>query len=188
MIEAKEWLVILPPEVSNSDAANYVTGERDELPVIFEGVTAKTFDNLTQKELPILTVLEAWKTFVGVELVTVPKLIGAGSYIESKHLAEREFSFTVKVKGENVQDTEETTDNILKYMMKMDSVKFHRFFLQDGEVTKQEILDGYLTGFTGWEQYENHAFATFSARCPDPDKTTIKLNKKTNKTDITIGI
>lgn len=203
MIDEKEWLMIFPIDVDDTLAEERANGdftqpalnpiveseeseESIETALIFEAVGDLITNPLTGELLPVLVDLDSWKTFVAMELVTVPKLIGNGSYVESKHVGEREFSFRVSVVGESMARTESAVDNLIKHMLLQLPLKFHRLFLEDGLVIRKETLVGYISGFTDWEQVETHAYAGFSVRCPDPDKTTV--NYKADSIETIIGL
>lgn len=176
----------ITPLAYDAHARNRVLTDIYDSNLIFEARTEVFTDPDTLKTSPILTDLPNWKTFVGIELTTVPKLIGAGSYVESKHIAEREFSFTVSVKGEDILDTEEITDKLMEQMYTFAPVQFYKVFVEIDEtrelyggkrIPKVEVLEGYLTGFSDWTQKNGHAYATFSARCPNPEKITNTYNE-----------
>lgn len=177
-MSAEAFLIYPDTDGNESLVFNKVLTDSTDPLCIFEART-EIHEDANGKTVPVLTDLPNWKTFVGIELSTVPKLIGAGSYVESKHIAEREFSFTVSVKGEDIQDTEEITDTLMAQMYNFTPVKFFRIFINpdptkplSNPIPKMETLRGYLTGFSDWTQKDGHAYATFSARCPDPEKTT----------------
>jgi hypothetical protein len=183
-MSAEVFIIYPAGEGIENTVFNKVLADTPDPYCIFEARTEHYKDVGTGKVLPILMDLPNWKTFVGVELTTVPKLIGAGSYVESKHIAEREFSFTVSVKGEDILDTEEITDTLMAQMYNFAPVKFFRLFLDRNKenpngnpIKKMEVLEGYLTGFSDWTQMNGYAKATFSARCPNPEKTTYTYNE-----------
>jgi hypothetical protein len=117
-----------------------------------------------------LTVLDGWINYVGLELVTVPKLNGPGSYIESKHVSEREITLTTSVSDSDAEDVEVIVNDLLAVALPMNPVNVFRVLSVDSVVRRIELLEGYIGGVSEWDKMENDATLTFSVRCMEPVK------------------
>jgi hypothetical protein len=186
MIEENEAVIIYPagtPQFWARDAAMYgVTPdpepvEGEEPPVsqvpIFEGRTDKFYG---KNDTIMLDYIKEWKASVGVDLVTVPKLNGPGSYVESRHITEKEMGFSCSIMADTGRDAEKVADKILTAMLDGTKVTVFRVMLKERSdtfgtyVEKVEQLDGEITGLSDWTPVANHAYMTFSVKFPDPQK------------------
>lgn len=115
----------------------------------------------------VLTNLEGWDTYANIEIKTEPKMIGAGSYVISTHVGEREITFTAAVESTNPKAIRNT------FAAKLgNTVTMTRRYFTDGVETYKEIMTGYVTSVTGWDRINDHANLAVTVKCVNPYKTT----------------
>jgi hypothetical protein len=197
-MDENQMVLIYPDDSSIFKAKPRAESNVAEYVPIFEART-KPFTSIGENgefldgsDGTILTVLDGWDTYVGVELVTVPKLNAPGSYVESRHLAERELAITASILKSSMAKTREVSDAVMTEMLEGTLTgRFVKLFVADFEedefgndvVTKMSMLERcQITGLSDWTQTEKHAYITISVTCLEPVKKWEKYSPDGEKT------